>query len=226
MTAWDAYDAYLFDIDGTLVNAADAVHYFAFCEALTILAGRPVNLDGVTAHGNVDNGILRDALALARVPESQWRPRLFEIQQGMCTFVTRHKADLRLEVLPRVPQVLAHLRVKGAILGVATGNLKGIGELKLASAGLLHHFQFGGYSDAYEHRQDVIQAAVREVRRLVKADARICVIGDTPADVRAAQMNHLDVIAVATGIYSLDALRAENPTHAVSTLADLLGVAD
>ncbi len=31
---WDAYDAYLFDIDGTLMNCTDAVHYFAFCEAL------------------------------------------------------------------------------------------------------------------------------------------------------------------------------------------------
>ena len=56
MTPWDAYDAYLFDIDGTLLNATDAVHYFAFCEALTLLAGRPINLDGVNAHGNVDNG--------------------------------------------------------------------------------------------------------------------------------------------------------------------------
>jgi FMN phosphatase YigB (HAD superfamily) len=51
---WDAYDAYLFDIDGTLLTCHDAVHYFAFCEALTALAGRELNLDGVVAHGNTD----------------------------------------------------------------------------------------------------------------------------------------------------------------------------
>ena len=31
---WDAADAYLFDIDGTLLNSRDAVHYFSFRNAL------------------------------------------------------------------------------------------------------------------------------------------------------------------------------------------------
>ena len=222
MTPWDAYDAYLFDIDGTLLNAADAVHYFAFCEALTTLAGRPVNLDGVTAHGNVDNGILRDALTLANVPETHWRARLPEMQQSMCAFVTRNQADLRLTVLPQVPEVLHHLRAKGAILGIATGNLEGIGRVKLAHAGLLDRFHFGSYSDAHESRHDVFKAAVESARGLTSARASICVVGDTPADVRAAHSNGLDVIAVATGIFLLEILQAEEPTRAVTTLAELL----
>ncbi|WP_263385649.1 HAD family hydrolase [Granulicella arctica] len=222
MTPWDAYDAYLFDIDGTLLNATDAVHYFAFCEALTMLAGRPLNLDGVTTHGNVDNGILRDALTLANVPEAEWRPRLPQMQQRMCAFVTRDQADLRLTVLPQVPEVLNHLRAKGAILGVATGNLEGIGRVKLAHAGLLDRFHFGGYSDVYETRHDVFKAAVEMARGLTSAGATICVVGDTPADVRAAHSNGLDVIAVATGIFSMEILQAEAPTRAIATLADLL----
>ena len=60
--AWDEYDVYLFDIDGTLLECRDAVHYFAFCAVLDSLAGRPLTLEGVTAHGNTDIGILRDAL--------------------------------------------------------------------------------------------------------------------------------------------------------------------
>ena len=51
-----------FDIDGTLLHCTDAVHYFAFCEALKSVAGQSMTLEGVTAHGNVDTGILRDAL--------------------------------------------------------------------------------------------------------------------------------------------------------------------
>ncbi len=222
MTAWDAYDAYLFDIDGTLLNATDAVHYFAFCEALTNVAGRPLNLDGVSAHGNVDNGILRDALMLAKIPDTAWRPRLREMQEGMCTFVARGQADLCLNVLPQVPEVLDHLRAKGAILGVATGNLEGIGRIKLARVGLLDRFDFGSFSDEHEYRHDVFQAAVTHARSLTGAHASICVVGDTPADIRAAQSNHLDVIAVATGIFSLETLQAEKPTRAVATLAELL----
>src|SRR6185503_10778846 len=49
--AWDGFDAYLFDVDGTLLNCKDAVHFFAFRNALRTLSGRELNLDGVTAHG-------------------------------------------------------------------------------------------------------------------------------------------------------------------------------
>ena len=220
--AWDAYDAYLFDIDGTLMNATDAVHYFAFCEALETVAGRPMNLDGVVAHGNVDVGILRDAWALRGVPESAWRPRLDEVCDGMCRFVERRKAELRITVLPGVVDVLQHLLAKGATLGVATGNLAGIGRAKLEVAGLLGYFQFGGYSDAFEFRRDVFRGALGQARAIAGEGAAACVVGDTPEDVRSAQANGLEVIAVATGIYSWEQLRAEGPDLCLRSMAELL----
>lgn len=221
---WDEYDAYLFDIDGTLLHGTDAVHYFAFCEALASLAGRPLNLDGVTAHGNTDVGILRDALALAEVRDEIWRPRLRETQQNMCRFVEERKEDLRATVLPAVPEVLEHLRTKGAILGVATGNLERIGRLKLAHCGLLEQFDFGGYSDAYEYRRDVFTGARTKAQMLAGESAAVCVVGDTPEDVRAARANDLDVIAVATGIYSFEELQAEDPNMCLLSLQELLSM--
>ena len=221
---WDGYDAYLFDIDGTLLNSADAVHYFAFCEALSGVAGRPLNLDGVVAHGNVDVGILRDAFQLGGVTEETWRPRLKEMQDGMCRFVQERMEDLRLSVLPGVRETLRHLRARGAVLGVATGNLERIGWIKLERAGLKHLFDFGGFSDAFEFRRDVFGGAVEKGRELAGKDARICVVGDTPEDVRAARAQGLDVIAVATGIYAADALMAEQPMLCVASLEALLQV--
>lgn len=219
---WYAYDAYLFDIDGTLMNATDAVHYFAFCDALEWVAGRPMTLDGVVAHGNVDVGILRDAWTLGGVPESVWRPRLDEVRSGMCRFVDERRADLQITVLPGVVSVLEHLRAQGAVLGVATGNLAGIGEAKLAVAGLRRFFQFGGYSDAYETRRDVFRGALEQARALAGEGAGVCVVGDTPEDVRSAHANGLEVIAVATGIYSLEQLQAERPERCVGSLEELL----
>lgn len=61
---WDAYEAYLFDIDGTLLTCHDAVHYEGFSHALMWLNEAPLILDGVTVHGNTDRGILRDAMLL------------------------------------------------------------------------------------------------------------------------------------------------------------------
>jgi phosphoglycolate phosphatase-like HAD superfamily hydrolase len=221
---WDTYDAYLFDIDGTLLNCTDAVHYFAFCDALTAIAGRPVNLDGVNTHGSVDNAILRDAFAAAGIAEANWRPRLAEARAAMAQQVARNRADFRIEVLPGVRDVLTRLRQRGAILGVATGNYAAIGRLKLEHAGLLDFFHFGGYSDAFETRADVFRAAVDRARALTTPAAAICVVGDTPADVQAAKANGLDVIAVATGIFPYEVLAAESPSRILRSLQDLMAI--
>ena len=89
---------------------------------------------------------------------------------------------------------------------------KTIGRLKLARCGLLQQFDFGGYSDAHEYRKDVFAAALEQARALAGTQATVCVVGDTPADVQAARDNGLDVIAVATGIYTHVQLAAERPT--------------
>lgn len=218
---WDSFDAYLFDIDGTLLECKDAVHYFAFCHVLSWIAGKPMTLDGVVAHGNTDTGILRDAFRLAGVAENLWRPLLPEIQRAMCDYVQSREWEICATTLPNVPQILEHLRSRGATLGVATGNFRTIGELKLNRAGLLPFFHFGGWSDGWETRSEVFCAAAEESRRFAGHDALICVIGDTPADVIAARHNGLHVITVATGMYSAADLLAESPELCIETLDGL-----
>ena len=220
--AWDAFDAYLFDIDGTLIECTDATHYFAFCNALKTASGRDLTLDGVVAHGNVDAGIVRDALTLAGVPESEWRPKLPDLLAGMGEFMHQRQHEICARVLPEVARLLKHLRGHGAKLAVATGNLERIGRLKLARAGLLHYFDFGGYSDAHETRSAVFAAAVEQARSLCGRDAALCVLGDTPADIRAAHDHGVPVIAVATGIYPYDQLKQERPELCVRSFAELL----
>ena len=223
MRSWDEFDVYLFDIDGTLLNCRDAVHYFAFCDALTTLAGKPTNLDGVVTHGNTDVGILRDALRLAGVADEVWRPRLAETQARLGDFVEERVDQFDIEATPGIAAVLAHLEAKGAVLGVATGNLERIGRAKLARAGVLEWFDFGGYSDAFETRREVFQAALARARGLAGADASVCVVGDTPEDVRAAKACGLPVIAVATGVFSYEELGAEGPEWCLRSLLEVLG---
>lgn len=219
--AWDAFEVYLFDIDGTLIQCTDATHYFAFCDALQQLSGRPLNLDGVTAHGNTDMGVLRDALTGAGVPEAEWRDRLPDACGAMGRFVEERADQLCATVLPQVEEVLKHLRERGAVLGVATGNLERIGKLKLQRAGLLDYFAFAGWSDGYEYRADVFRAALVQSKALSAPGAVACVVGDTPSDVRAAHDNGLQVIAVSTGIYPFDQLQQEAPELCIRSFADL-----
>ena len=215
---WDRYDVCLFDIDSTLMLCRDAVHYHAFCAALRMLSGRPLDLTGVTAHGNTDTGILRDALLLAGIPEPLWRPRIGEALDGMCAFVWAQKKQICGEVLPGVRSVLGHLRRHGVLLGVVTGNLERIGRVKLDCCGLAECFDFGAYSDGCECRTEVFRNAVAQARSLAGTQAAICSVGDTPADVKAAREVGIDVVAVATGIHSQEQLLIERPDLCVADL--------
>jgi phosphoglycolate phosphatase-like HAD superfamily hydrolase len=218
----DCYDAYLFDIDGTLLHCKDAVHYFAFCEALTKIAKRPLDLDGVTTQGNTDIGILRDALNLAGIPEDEWRPCIADICDCMGDFVESGESDLTIQVLPGVIPLLDLLRAREKTLAVATGNLERIGRAKLAHCGLLPYFHFGQFSDYCEYRHQVFREAKASVEKLLGASAKICVIGDTTTDITAAHANQLDIIAVATGIFNLETLSGHRPTACVNDLTELL----
>lgn len=219
---WDTFDAYLFDIDGTLIHCTDAVHYFAFCSVLSFVAARPLNLDGVVTHGNTDVGILRDAFACAGIPEEIWRIQLPKIRDMMRSFVEERKQDLCVTVLPQVRSVLEHLRATGAKLGVATGNLEQIGKRKLEAAELLDMFHFGGWSDAFERRSDVFRAAGEIARWHAGPTAAVLVVGDTPADVQAAKANGFEAIAVASGIYKFEELQVERPELCIRSFEELL----
>lgn len=219
--AWDEYDAYLFDIDGTLLNCRDLVHYYAFLATLKLLSGRALDLSEVVTHGNTDIGILRDALARAGISDEAWRPRISEARAAMCAYADRHRDEFSLAVMPGTRRLLKHLRRRGAVLSIATGNLQGIGRLKLERCGLLPYFLLGAFSDNFECRGDVFRHALAALHARLGGDAIVCAVGDTPSDVQAARACGIDVIAVATGAYSLEQLCAERPNLCLSSLLQL-----
>jgi phosphoglycolate phosphatase-like HAD superfamily hydrolase len=238
---WDEQRAYLFDIDGTLVRHRDRVHFDAFAKSVRDVMGRELPLDGVTLSGNTDPGILRDAFRLARVEDSLWRPHREDVLRAMCLHVAARRAELLPTVMPGVKETLAHLREKGALLGVATGNLEEIGWIKIENAELRTWFSFGGFSDGFEARADMIAHAAEKARAILQSKIRkpsgadanlgesemsICVVGDTPFDVEAASANGLPTIAVATGRYSFDELMGHSPAVCATTLEALLEATD
>jgi len=225
---WDGLRAYLFDIDGTLLRHRDRVHIDAFLESVRGVMGRELVLDGVTLSGNTDPGILRDAFGLASVEDSVWRPHREDVLKAMCVHVAGRRAEMLWSIMPGVEAVLAHLKKKGALLGVGTGNLEKIGWIKIENAGLRSWFRFGGFCDRFEVRADMIADAAKQAREILKptnsdaGNSTVCVVGDTPFDIEAARVNGLPTIAVATGRYSFDALMEHKPEACTTTLEALL----
>ena len=222
---WDGYDAYLFDIDGTLLREPNRVHYLAFVQCLQETMGRPISLEGVTVHGSTDPAILRAAFAAADVSEDEWLHREPAILARLNQIVLSQRDKIAIRVMPGVQQTLEHLQSHGSALGVATGNLEEIGWLKVELAGLRNYFTFGGFSDRFPLRADMIAHAAEAARAVAGNAASICIVGDTPSDITAASANGLPTIAVATGIYTVDQLAAHHPAFCVPTLQHLLSPA-
>src|SRR5579871_1738424 len=59
---WKEADAYLFDIDGTLLLSPDRTHRYALHRAMMDVFGVETTIDGIPYHGKTDPGILRAAL--------------------------------------------------------------------------------------------------------------------------------------------------------------------
>jgi phosphoglycolate phosphatase len=223
-------DAYLFDIDGTLLNSRDGVHYHAFHHAVRDVYGIDSSIDGVPVHGNTDVGILRAVVRRAGLSDAQFEAALPQALQHMCDEVSQNQDGLRPELCPSVPDLLEILRASGKLIGVVSGNLDTIGWLKLRAAGIADYFSFGSFSGysvngafaTAERRTEIFQNGMRQVRTRLSETASTCFVGDTPSDISAAHELGMPVIAIATGIYALDELRQHKPDTCVSCCADLL----
>jgi phosphoglycolate phosphatase-like HAD superfamily hydrolase len=219
---WDAQDAYLFDIDGTLLRSRDRVHVESFASSVQRITGFEVTLAGILLHGSTDTAILREACKQANVPPEVLEASTEGILEAMRHAVSERRDELDLVRMPGVEQVLDYLARRGALLGVATGNLEVIGWIKVEQAGLRQWFRFGGFSDHFPIRSELIGQAADKARELAGRGASICVVGDTPRDIEAARANFLSVIAVATGSYTFDDLLEYQPEVCATSLADLL----
>jgi phosphoglycolate phosphatase-like HAD superfamily hydrolase len=224
---WHAAAAYLFDIDGTLLNSRDDVHYFAFQNAVRETLGIEVGLEGLQLHGNTDPGILRAALARKGLANHEISTHLPRILEQMCAEVVRDQNRLQPELCPSIPKLLSTLQEKGKLLGAASGNLEPIGWAKLEKAGVRELFSFGAFSWPCESRVEIFRHGVELARRhlgLHPSNDSVFVVGDTPADIAAARAVGLPVIAVATGIYGFQELQSCNPDLCVASAADLLAL--
>jgi phosphoglycolate phosphatase-like HAD superfamily hydrolase len=222
--AWDAQDAYLFDIDGTLLREPGRIHFDSFASSVQRVTGFEITLAGILLHGSTDTAILREACRQAGIPSELLESRIEAILEAMRNTVAERRHEMTPIRMPGVEQALDHLAKRGAILGVATGNLETIGWIKVEQAGLRQWFRFGGFSDHFPIRSELIGQAAQMARELAGRGASICVVGDTPRDIEAARANFLSVIAVATGKYTFDELLKHQPEVCTTSLADLLAL--
>jgi phosphoglycolate phosphatase len=219
---WLGCDAYLFDIDGTLLRTRDLVHYNALNCAMREVYGKDTTIDGVQYHGMTDLGILRAALSLVGVTAREFESKLPQALAMVCREVERNASELNPQVCDAIPATLQELSHAKKLLGVASGNLETVGWHKVQAAGLRPFFSFGVFSDRDEERAQIFASGVAFAREQIGSDAQVCFIGDTPNDIRAARAAGARIISVSTGIHRREELLALQPDLCVNNCAELL----
>ncbi len=164
--AWDGQDAYLFDIDGTLLRTRDRIHVDSFASSVQRVTGFEITLSGILLHGSTDTAILREACKQAGIPAEVLEAHVEAVLEAMCSTVEKRRHEFDLVRMPGVEEMLRHLAKRGALLGVGTGNLEMIGWTKVEEAGLREWFRFGGFSDHFPVRSELIGHAAGKAREL------------------------------------------------------------
>lgn len=220
---------FLFDVDGTLINAAGAGRS-AIGTAFTRVFG--VRADDYAAtkvrfDGNTDPTIfveLAEALGLEQ--------RLFASRQA--EFLDSYYDALRAEmanrrdgrhVLPGVERLLRCLAAVGDVhLGLLTGNLERSARIKLEPFGLNRFFAHGGFGSDHRDRNEIARIARERAERasgLRFEPGSVTVVGDTERDVDCARANGFRAVALGTGWTKRGRLEAADPDVYLPDLSDL-----
>lgn len=224
----------LFDVDGTLIDAAGAgrramEHAFQEVFGIDGIASRAV---GVPFAGRTDPLILESiasALGLERLRFASQR-REIEHRYLLALGAEMARPDARRRVLPGVRELLDALRERRdrfVHLGLVTGNLEPGARTKLEPFGLNAYFPGGGFSSDHTDRREIARLAREKISALAATEFRaasVFVIGDTEHDVDCARANGFQAIAVHSGWVPRGVLERSRPDVLLDSLADTAGV--
>lgn len=215
-------DAYVFDIDGTLLVTQDLVHWNALHQAMLEAYGVDTTIEGIPYHGMTDLSILRAALARAGISNEAFEAGLSVALEVVCREVAANQQKIAPRVCPGIRGLLERLQRREALLGVASGNLETVGWHKIEAAGLRHYFSFGFFSDHSERRADIFRNAIGHTTSVLGMKTRVCFVGDTPSDVQAAKQTGALIVSVASGTFTHAELSAHSPDLCLNSCADLV----
>ena len=219
----------LFDIDGTLVLTGGAGGR-AMARAFADVFGLQNGLASISMAGRTDAWIVAQMAAQYGVPcDSETLERFHDAYIGHLLREI-HKPGPQKGVLPGVRSVLDVLAAhEGAHLALLTGNFERGAQIKLEYFDLWRYFASGAFGDTTHDRNSLLADAIARVEASDGPSVRpseVVVVGDTPLDVAVAVAAGARSLAVATGSYDVDALRASGADVVLEDLTDMKAVLD
>jgi len=217
----------LWDVDGTLVNTGQ-VGRDAFSDAFQVVVGRAPDRAAevmVEMAGRTDHEIALELLALHQLDGHAHLPAFSD---ALADALAAKEGEIRRlgRALPGARAALAALAdAPGVVQSLLTGNIEPNAALKLAAFGLDAYLDFavGGYGSDDPHRPNLVAVARRKAKAKYGIEfgpASTVLVGDTPLDVAAGRQGGARVVAVATGSFGADELRAAGAEVVLPSLED------
>jgi len=214
----------LFDIDGTLIHSGGSGKHameVAFEEIYSVAGG----LDDVLLAGQTDPKILLDAFQKHNLAWQDEQVEKFKERYFLHLAEDMQRPRPKRRLMPGFPKLLDELKKMPDIhIGLLTGNWIRGAEIKLAYFDLWKYFEFGAFGDDEWDRNKLVPHALRRAEEkfgIRPQRDRVFVIGDTPRDIHCARPHGATAVAVATGEYSAEALRAEKPDFLFADLSEV-----
>lgn len=210
--------ALLWDIDGTLLDTGRA-GIFALEDAAREVLGTTPNFAGLATAGLTDveiaAGIVKQS---GRPADSAVVDRFLRVYEDRLPRALPRKVG---RVLPGVRAILEGIAARNDIFSMLlTGNTRAGARAKLTHYGIEGFFGDGAFSDSFPDRRSIARQALDMVRER-QPDFHvedIYVIGDTPHDIHCGKAIGSRTIAVASGQFGEDALRAFHPWWTIPRL--------
>ena len=218
----------LWDVDHTLIDNG-GISKAVYAATFETLTGSPpahaVLTEGRTEPEIIRNLFVRHELELT----AEHLDGLIDVLAASLEAKLPHLRE-RGHALPGAEAALQALRdVPGVVQSVLTGNVRANAVAKLAAFGLDGYVDFdaGGYGSDDSARPNLVAFAQRRAAEKYGAPfdrANTVLIGDTPRDVQAGVQGGAYVVGVASGIDSVEVLRAEGADVVLEDLRDTAAV--
>ena len=209
--------AVIFDVDGTLLNT-ERIYMQAWKEA-GATAGFDVTQDVLLRTRAINRAeavqIFQDALG----PEFDYEG-LYKIRLEISEALIAQSTDL---LLPGVKETLDALKAKGYPMAVAssTGRDKTVSHLE--HAGLLHYFDAVVGGDMVQRGKPNPDIFLKAASLLNILPENCLVVGDTPADIRAATAAGMGRVLIPDCVTPDETIRTMSD-HVLDSMHQLMGV--
>ena len=208
-----AFDAIIFDMDGTLVDTERLGFKGWDLAAAELGADVPRELS-VSFVGHNEPAVL--AMLTDAIGDADLARRVFDLHWQK----RRELAETELEAKPGALDALRALKAEGYRLAVASSSGREIIEINLSRAGMLDYFDAITAGTEVENGKPAPDIFLLAAQKLGVEPARAAVVEDSPNGVRAGHAAGMQVYLVPDIIAPTPEIEAM--THEVlSTLADL-----